>query len=167
MNLIIVSGLSGSGKSIALHALEDLGYFCIDNLPFGMLRQLTGEHSIVRAAAAAQQMGPELVIVKRGEHGAMVFHDDDRFYVPAFPVDNVVDPTGAGDSFAGGFMGYLASTEDRAPATMRRAAVVGSIVASFCVESFGTDRGSTLTLNDVKERYARFEDMVRFVPLNL
>jgi sugar/nucleoside kinase (ribokinase family) len=131
------------------------------------VRQLTGKRSIVHAAAEVQEMGPQLVVVKRGEHGAMIFHGDERFFVPAYPVDNVVDPTGAGDSFAGAFMGYLASTKDLSHASMRRAAVVGSIVASFCVESFGIERVATLTLSDVKARYMSFEEMVRFEPLNL
>jgi len=131
------------------------------------VRQITGERSIVRAAAKVQQLGPELVVIKRGEHGAMVFHGDDRFFVPAFPVEEVVDPTGAGDSFAGAFMGYLAEAEDLSHTSIRRAAVLGSIVASFCVESFGTDRVASLTLEDVRSRYARFEEMVRFEPLSL
>jgi sugar/nucleoside kinase (ribokinase family) len=131
------------------------------------VRQLTGKHSIVHAAADVQQLGPELVIVKRGEHGAMIFHGDDRFFVAAFPVNDVVDPTGAGDSFAGGFMGYLAQAGDVSHATVRRAAVVGSIVASFCVEAFGTDRVSTLSLTEVRKRYSAFEDMIRFEPLSL
>ncbi|MGB0590361.1 MAG: PfkB family carbohydrate kinase [Myxococcota bacterium] len=131
------------------------------------VRQLTGKHSIVHAAADVQQLGPELVIVKRGEHGAMIFHGDDRFFVPAFPVADVVDPTGAGDSFAGGFMGYLAQAGDLSHTTIRRAAVVGSIVASFCVEDFGTDRVSTLSLAEVRKRYTAFEDMIRFEPLSL
>lgn len=131
------------------------------------VRQLTGERSISRAAAAVQQLGPELVVVKRGEHGAMIFHGDDRFFAPAFPVQEVVDPTGAGDSFAGAFMGYLAGAEDLSHGAMRRAAVLGSIVASFCVESFGTERVETLTLADVRARYEQFEELVRFEPLNL
>jgi sugar/nucleoside kinase (ribokinase family) len=131
------------------------------------VRQLTGRHSIVHAAAEVQQLGPELVVIKRGEHGAMIFHGDDRFFVPAFPVDNVVDPTGAGDSFAGGFMGYLAQAGDISHATIRRAAVVGSIVASFCVEDFGTERVSTLSLAEIRNRYSAFEDMIRFEPLSL
>ena len=133
----------------------------------GEVRQLTGATSVVRAAAQVQQMGPELVVIKRGEHGAIVFHGDDRFFVPAFPVEAVVDPTGAGDSFAGGFMGYLAKAGDISHLTIRRAAVVGSIVASFCVESFGTERVATLGLEDVRQRYADFEDLVRFEPLSL
>lgn len=108
-----------------------------------------------------------MVVVKRGEHGAMIFHGDDRFFVPAFPVSDVVDPTGAGDSFAGAFMGYLAGAEDLSHESMRRAAVLGSIVASFCVESFGTERVATLTLDDVRARYEHFEEMVRFEPLSL
>ena len=130
-------------------------------------RQLTGKRSIVHAAAEVQQLGPELVVIKRGEHGAMIFHGDDRFFVPAFPVDNVVDPTGAGDSFAGGFMGYLGQAGDLSHATIRKAAVVGSIVASFCVEDFGTDRVATLSLAEVRRRYSAFEDMIRFDPLSL
>jgi len=131
------------------------------------IRQLTGRRALVKAATDVQQLGVELVVVKRGEHGAIVFHGEDRFYVPAFPVDEVVDPTGAGDSFAGGFMGYLHQAGDVSNTTIRRAAVVGTIVASFCVEDFGTDRVSTLGMNEVRERYEAFEELVRFEPLKL
>ncbi len=129
--------------------------------------QLTGRHSVLRAAHDVQQLGVELVVVKRGEHGALVFHGDDRFFVPAFAVDEVVDPTGAGDSFAGGFMGYLSQADDISNATVRRAAVVGSLIASFCVEDFGTDRVAKLSLNDLRKRYEAFTEMIRFDPVQL
>ena len=131
------------------------------------IRQLTGHRSVLKAAEEVQQLGVQLVAVKRGEHGAIIFHDDDRFFVPAFPVENVVDPTGAGDSFAGGFMGYLGQADDISNATVRRAAVVGSIVASFCVEDFGTDRVASLSLGEIRKRYEAFEDLVRFEPIEL
>ncbi|MEZ4267956.1 MAG: PfkB family carbohydrate kinase [Myxococcota bacterium] len=118
--------------------------------------ELTGALTMVAAAAEIRAMGPELVIIKRGEHGALVFNGDDIFYVPAYPLEQVIDPTGAGDTFAGGFMGYLAETGDFTPENVRRAAVVGSLMASFCVEGFSVEGIARLTLDDVRRRYAAF-----------
>lgn len=125
-------------------------------------RMLTGIRGATAAAHAIQEMGPSLVVIKRGEHGALMVHGDDLFYVPAFPVETVIDPTGAGDSFAGGFMGHLASTGDFTPANMRRAAVVGTVMASFCVEGFSVERLQTLDAEAVNQRCQALAELVAF-----
>lgn len=130
-------------------------------------KQLTGQHTVARAAQHIQKMGPETVIIKRGEHGAILFSQEDIFYAPAYPLEYVTDPTGAGDSFAGGFMGYLARTGDFTPANMRRAMIVGSLVASFCVEGFSVDRLSEVGDEEIKRRYGSFVDLTSFEPLSL
>ncbi len=125
-------------------------------------RQLTGKRAMRTAAKAIQALGPELVVIKRGEHGALMFNGDDTFYVPAYPLENVVDPTGAGDTFAGGFVGYLAATGDFTPDNMRRAAVVGSLMASFCVEGFSLERLRKVDLPAVRQRYDDFLGLTAF-----
>jgi sugar/nucleoside kinase (ribokinase family) len=125
-------------------------------------RQLTGKSNVVRAAASIRALGPEVVVVKRGEHGAVVFDRDDVFAVPAYPLREVVDPTGAGDAFAGGFLGYLASRLDRGEPDYRRAAVVGSVMASFQVEAFSLERLRRLRPADIRERYEGFQRLTRF-----
>ena len=130
----------------------------------GEIRQLTGERNVVRAADAVRALGPKTVVVKRGEHGVLVFDRDDAFALPGFPLPAVTDPTGAGDAFAGGFLGFLASTPGETD--VRRAAVVGSVMASFQVEDFSHGRMDTLTRAEIEERYARFADLVRFSPLS-
>ena len=124
------------------------------------VRQLTGEHSIVAAAASVQLMGPELVVVKRGEHGALIFHADERFFVPAFPVQTVVDPTGAGDSFAGGFMGYVAASDSVEPATLRQAMIYGTASASRCVEAFSTEQLEARSLDEIESRRDELLQMI-------
>ena len=124
--------------------------------------QLTGEPNIIRAAELIVQMGPKFVIVKKGEHGALVEHDGVKVVLPAFPASQVVDPTGAGDSFAGGFLGYVAATGDLTIDGYRRAMIVGSVMASFTVESFGLDRLSALTPTDIRERYREFWKLTYF-----
>jgi sugar/nucleoside kinase (ribokinase family) len=130
----------------------------------GEIRQLTGERNVVRAAEAVRALGPKTVVVKRGEHGVVVFDRSDAFALPAFPLPAVTDPTGAGDAFAGGFLGYLASRPGERD--VRRAAVVGSVMASFQVEDFSHGRMDTLTREEIEARYARFADLVRFSPLS-
>lgn len=130
-------------------------------------RLLTGKRSVLLAARAIQEMGPEIVVIKRGEHGALLFNDHDTFYVPAFPLENVVDPTGAGDTFAGGFVGYLAATGDLGPSNLRRAMVVGSLMASFCVEGYGVERLKHIDRQAIRERYAAFGELTRFGALEL
>jgi sugar/nucleoside kinase (ribokinase family) len=131
----------------------------------GEIRQLTGEKNLVRAAAAVRALGPEVVVVKRGEHGVLVFDDADPFALPAFPLEQVLDPTGAGDAFAGGFLGYLASRGFDGDLDLRRAAVVGSVMASYQVEDFSLDRLRRLTEGEIRARYAGFEELTRFSPL--
>lgn len=125
-------------------------------------RQLSGEHSVPRAAAAIRRMGPKIVAVKRGEHGATLYSDDGVFVAPAFPVAEVRDPTGAGDSFAGGLMGFLAKSGEVTDLRLRQAAVVGSCMASFAVEDFSSDALRALTLDRLRERLRRFADLTRF-----
>jgi sugar/nucleoside kinase (ribokinase family) len=124
-------------------------------------RQLAGEANLVRAARAIGAMGPKVVVVKRGEYGALMMADGAFFSVPAYPLESVFDPTGAGDTFAGGFMGYLAAQDRTDQATMRRAVVYGSVMASFTVEDFSLERLKRLRPAELAERYAAFHDLVR------
>jgi sugar/nucleoside kinase (ribokinase family) len=132
----------------------------------GEIRQLTGERNLLRAVAAVREMGPKAVVVKRGEHGVLVIEGTSAFALPAFPLDNVLDPTGAGDAFAGGFLGYLASEGLDADRDLRRAAVVGSVMASYQVEDFSLDRLKRLTQAEIRDRYSRFQELTRFKPLS-
>ena len=124
-------------------------------------RQLSGLHSIRKAATKILTMGPKFLIIKKGEHGAMLFHKNEVFYVPALPLEEVFDPTGAGDTFAGGFMGYIASTGKPTFENMKRAVVYGSALASFCVEKFSTEGLKNLTDEQIKGRVAEFTKMVK------
>jgi sugar/nucleoside kinase (ribokinase family) len=125
-------------------------------------RLLSGQTSLPAAAQTILAMGPKAVVIKRGDAGALLFQGDEVFAAPAFPLDNVVDPTGAGDSFAGGFMGYLARGGDVTPAAVRSAMVAGTVLASFCVEDFSLDRFRTLDESAIRARIAAFADLVRF-----
>ena len=125
-------------------------------------RLLSGEHNIVRAARAILKLGPKVVLIKRGEYGVLQFSDSSVFATPAYPLEEVFDPTGAGDSFAGGFLGYLARSRDHSQKGLRRAIVYGSVVASFTVEDFGLKRLTTLSLPEIEERYQRFIDLTDF-----
>lgn len=125
-------------------------------------RQLSGQYSLVRAAKEIIKMGPKFLIIKKGEHGALLFHDDHVFFAPALPLEEVFDPTGAGDTFAGGFAGYLDNTKDFSFEGMKSAIIVGSAIASFCVEKFGTTRLKELSKNDIDERIQEFVDLVNF-----
>ena len=125
-------------------------------------RQLTGAYSLVVAARKIHDMGPKYVVIKKGEHGALLFHNDDMFYAPALPLENVFDPTGAGDTFAGGFSGYLANTEDYSFENMKNAVIYGSALASFCVEKFGTERMQNITKDDIKQRIKDFKKLTQF-----
>jgi|TARA_B110000240_G_scaffold193722_1_gene240041 sugar/nucleoside kinase (ribokinase family) len=125
-------------------------------------RQLSGEYSLVNAAKKIHSMGPKYVVIKKGEHGALLFDDGKMFYAPALPLAEVFDPTGAGDTFAGGFCGYLAKTEDISFENMKNAIIYGSNLASFCVEKFGTDRMQTLTAEEIKTRLQAFKDLTQF-----
>jgi sugar/nucleoside kinase (ribokinase family) len=128
-------------------------------------RQLSGESNIVTAARAISAMGPKLIIIKRGEYGALVYREGEFFFVPAYPLENVIDPTGAGDSFAGGFMGYIARRDDLSWPTLCQAMVAGSTVASFCVEGFSVDRLRSLTAAEISARAAQFRQLTDFLPL--
>ena len=125
-------------------------------------RQLSGEYSLVKAAQKILTMGPSTLVIKKGEHGALLFNQDEVFFAPALPLEEVLDPTGAGDSFAGGFIGYLAHTDDTSFANMKRAVVLGSALASFTCEQFGTERLLSLTQGELDERIQRFVDLVDF-----
>ncbi|MCC6372275.1 MAG: sugar kinase [Bacteroidia bacterium] len=125
-------------------------------------RQLSGEYSLVKAAQKILAMGPKALVIKKGEHGALLFNKDEVFFAPALPLEEVFDPTGAGDSFAGGFIGYLASTRDISFDNMKRAIIYGSAMASFTVERFGTERLIGLKKSNVSERVREFIELVQF-----
>ena len=125
-------------------------------------RQLTDEYSLVKAARKIAEMGPKYVVIKKGEHGALLFHNEQIFFAPALPLEEVFDPTGAGDTFAGGFTGYLAHTGDISFKNMKNAVIYGSNLASFCVEKFGTERMQDLTKEDVHQRLEEFKALTQF-----
>lgn len=125
-------------------------------------RQLTNEYSLVVAARKIHEMGPKYVVIKKGEHGALLFHDNHAFYAPALPLEEVFDPTGAGDTFAGGFTGFLAKTEDYSFENMKKAIIYGSTLASFCVEKFGTERMVDLNNEDIQKRLRQFKQLTQF-----
>ena len=125
-------------------------------------RQLSGEYSLVKAAKVILAMGPKYLIIKKGEHGALLFNNKEVFFAPALPLEEVFDPTGAGDSFAGGFIGYLAKTNDVSFENMKRAVINGSAMASFCVEKFGTQKLTEINQDDVDERINEFVNLVKF-----
>jgi len=160
-----------------LVALDTMNYW-IDRTPAALLetlrqvqvlmindvetRQLSSEHNLLRGAARLFHLGPQILVIKRGEHGALLVHGDFLFSVPAFPLEEVRDPTGAGDSFAGGFMGYLASAGRVTDATLRRAMVYGSVMGSFAVERFGLERLRKLRSREIAARVRQFRELTRF-----
>ncbi|MRG46735.1 sugar kinase [Chitinophaga sp. SYP-B3965] len=125
-------------------------------------RQLTGEFSLVKAAKKILTMGPRYLVIKKGEHGALLFHENHVFFAPALPLEDVFDPTGAGDTFAGGFIGHLAKTKDISFENMKTAIIVGSAMASFCVEKFGAARLREITKEDITSRLEQFVELVNF-----
>lgn len=125
-------------------------------------RQLTNEYSLVKAAAKIQTMGPKYVVIKKGEHGALLFHNENIFFAPALPLEEVFDPTGAGDTFAGGFAGYLAATGNTSFNNLKNAVIHGSNLASFCVERFGTERMQNLTRDEINKRLHQFKALTQF-----
>jgi sugar/nucleoside kinase (ribokinase family) len=125
-------------------------------------RQLSGEYSLVKCAKSILQMGPRFLIIKKGEHGALLFHDDQVFFAPALPLEEVFDPTGAGDAFAGGFIGYIDSTKNISFENMKTAIIVGSAMASFCVEAFGPQRLKEISKKDIDQRLEEFVQLVNF-----
>jgi len=125
-------------------------------------RELSHEFSLVKAARKILTMGPKYLIIKKGEHGALLFHRDQVFFAPALPLEDVFDPTGAGDTFAGGFIGHIARTRDISFENMKTAIIVGSAMASFCVEKFGTERLKEITREDIDKRLLQFQELVNF-----
>ena len=125
-------------------------------------RQLSGEYSLVKAAAKIHTMGPKYVVIKKGEHGALLFHNKEVFFAPALPLEEVFDPTGAGDTFAGGFTGYITQSENVSFENMKNAIIYGSNLASFCVEKFGTERMEALTKEEVVDRLTQFRALTQF-----
>ena len=125
-------------------------------------RELSGEYSLVKAANIIMAMGPQYLVIKKGEHGALLFNKDKVFFAPALPLEEVFDPTGAGDTFAGGFIGHIAKTKDISFENMKTAIIVGSALASFCVEKFGTERLREITKEDIDERLQEFVRLVSF-----
>jgi len=128
-------------------------------------RQLSGEHSLLKAARVIYKMGPKTLIIKKGEHGALLFHKGEIFFAPALPLAEVIDPTGAGDTFAGGFIGWLARTDDVSFQNLKRAVIYGSAMASFCVEKFSIERLKGLTPSMIHKRVQQFADLVHFQPV--
>jgi len=128
----------------------------------GEARQLSGEFSLVKAARKIMEMGPRFLIIKKGEHGALLFHENHVFFAPALPLEEVFDPTGAGDTFAGGFIGHLAKTRDISFNNMKTAIIVGSALASFCVEKFGPERLKEIKKEDIDRRVSEFVQLVNF-----
>ena len=125
-------------------------------------RQLSGEYSLVKAAAKIHTMGPKYVVIKKGEHGALLFHNEEVFFAPALPLEEVFDPTGAGDTFAGGFTGFIAQSENVSFDNMKNAVIYGSNLASFCVEKFGTERMLDLDKKEVVSRLQQFKSLTQF-----
>jgi sugar/nucleoside kinase (ribokinase family) len=125
-------------------------------------RQLSGEYSLVKAAMKIHAMGPKFVVIKKGEHGALLFHDNEIFFAPALPLEEVFDPTGAGDTFAGGFAGYITQSENVSFENMKNAIIYGSNLASFCVEKFGTERMVELKKQEVVNRLKQFKSLTQF-----
>ena len=125
-------------------------------------RQLSGEYSLVKAAAKIHTMGPKYVVIKKGEHGALLFHNEEVFFAPALPLEEVFDPTGAGDTFAGGFTGFIAQSENVSFDNMKNAVIYGSNLASFCVEKFGTERMLALDKKEVVARLQQFKSLTQF-----
>lgn len=125
-------------------------------------RQLSGEYSLVKAASKIFEMGPKFLVIKKGEHGALLFHQDQIFFAPALPLAEVFDPTGAGDTFAGGMLGYLAKTRDTSFENMKRAIIYGSAMASFCVEEFGISKLKQLTKEEIDQRVGQFSSLVHY-----
>lgn len=151
------------GKREALdQVLRSTGVLLINDEELALL---SGERSLVKGAARVLEMGPHSLVVKRGDAGAMLFHEGNVFWAPAFPIERVVDPTGAGDTFAGGFLSYLAYRDEVTPATLRQAIVYGSVLGSFCVEDFSLDRLRTLGRDEVVARCQAFSDLVSFEPI--
>ena len=149
----------GGKRSELERTLKEVDILIIND---GEARQLAGEVNLVKASNAIMRMGPKTVVIKRGEYGALLFNDATVFAAPAFPLENINDPTGAGDSFAGGFLGHLAKHPTLDRSNLRKAMIFGSALASFCVEAFSLDRFQTLTRSDIQHRYREFKNLTFF-----
>ena len=156
--------IGGSKRADLVRLLERVDMLLLNDEE---ARQLSGEANLPAAARVIRQMGPRAVVIKRGDAGALLFHEGGVFAAPAFPIEDVTDPTGAGDSFAGGFMGWLAREDDTSPATIRTAMILGSVLASFSVEDFSLDRFRRLDLGQIRERFLAFADLVSFEKIKL
>ena len=161
-NLIILDTMNFWMDNALPELMEVIKHIDVITINDEEARQLTGEYSLVKAAAKIHEMGPKYVVIKKGEHGALLFHDDNIFYAPALPLREVFDPTGAGDTFAGGFAGYLAATKTITYENMKNAVIHGSNLASFSVEKFGTERMKTLERNEVNKRLHQFKTLTQF-----
>ena len=160
---LIVMDTMNFWMEIALDELKEvLGMVDVLMVNDSEARQLSGEYSLVKAAMKIQEMGPKYLIIKKGEHGALLFHNKNVFFAPALPLEDVFDPTGAGDTFAGGFMGHIARTKDISFENMKTAIIVGSAMASFCVEKFGPSRLQELTKEEIEGRIDEFVELVNF-----
>ena len=160
---LIVMDTMNFWMEIALHDLKEvLKKVDVLMVNDGEARQLSGEYSLVKAAKVIMEMGPTFLIIKKGEHGALLFHENDVFFAPALPLEEVFDPTGAGDTFAGGFIGHIAKTKDISFENMKTAIIVGSAMASFCVEKFGPQRMKEITKADIDARLSEFVQLVNF-----
>jgi sugar/nucleoside kinase (ribokinase family) len=128
----------------------------------GEARQLSGEYSLVKAAKVIREMGPKYLIIKKGEHGALLFYNDQIFSAPALPLEVVFDPTGAGDTFAGGFIGYIAMKDEVSFETLKRGVIMGSVMASYCVEEFGPEKLKQISIDDIDARLVEFQELATF-----
>ncbi|HMF73132.1 MAG TPA: PfkB family carbohydrate kinase [Flavitalea sp.] len=160
---LIVMDTMNFWMEIALPQLEEvLGMVDVLMINDSEARQLSAQFSLVKAAKEIMKMGPKYLIIKKGEHGALLFHEDQVFFAPALPLEDVFDPTGAGDTFAGGFIGHIAKTKDISFENMKTAIIVGSAMASYCVEKFGSERLREITKKDIDSRIRQFVDLVNF-----
>lgn len=146
-------------KSELLELLPRVNAFIVNDSEARLLSQ---EPNLIKAARIIREMGPQILIIKKGEHGALLFTDDTIFFAPAYPMENIYDPTGAGDSFAGGFIGYLFKTRDLSPENLKKAVIYGSTMASFCVEKFSTKGLEDLSTLQIQDRYRQFLNLSRF-----
>lgn len=146
-------------KSELLELLPRVNAFIVNDSEARLLSQ---EPNLIKAARIIREMGPQILIIKKGEHGALLFTDDTIFFAPAYPMENIYDPTGAGDSFAGGFIGYLFKTRDLSPKNLKKAVIYGSTMASFCVEKFSTKGLEDLSTLQIQDRYRQFLNLSRF-----
>ncbi|HXB12411.1 MAG TPA: PfkB family carbohydrate kinase [Bacteroidia bacterium] len=160
--LIVMDTMDYWMSSVPKELAETIAMVDVLTINDAEARQLSGEYSLVKAAQKILKMGPKYLIIKKGEHGALLFNEDRVFYAPALPLEEVFDPTGAGDSFAGGFIGFLDKTKDISFDNMKRAIIFGSAIASFCVEKFGIQRLLEISKNDLEERVHEFVELVQF-----